>query len=62
MAKVKSFKAESGVSFEMKGQWYKLYSGIELIVEDGDDMVEVKRKAWNTVNTEIESQVKEILS
>lgn len=59
--KVKSFKAESGISFEVKGQWYKLYSGIEVLVEDGDVMEDVKRKAWNTVNTEIEKQVKDIL-
>lgn len=59
--KVKSFKAESGVSVEINKQWYKFYSGIEVTVEDGDDVAEVKRKAWNTVNTEIEKQVREVL-
>lgn len=62
MAKVKSFKAELGVSVEIKGQWYKFNAGIELELDPEDDTAEVKRKAWNTVHTEIEKQVLELTS
>lgn len=61
MAKVKSFKAEVGISVEIKGQWYKFYTGIEVEPEEGEDTTEVKRKAWNTVHNEIEKQVREVL-
>lgn len=61
MPKVKSFKAESGVSLELKGVWYKFYAGIELEIEPDDNVAEVKRKAWNTVNDEIEKQVQEVV-
>jgi hypothetical protein len=61
MAKVKSFRAETGVSVELKGQWYKFYTAIELELEEGDDTAEVKKKAWNTVHAEIEKQFTELL-
>lgn len=62
MAKVVSIKAESGISFkDSQENWYKFYSGIELMPEDGDDVEEVKRKAWNTVNREVEKQAMETL-
>lgn len=61
MAKVKSFRAESGVTFEHSGVYYKLYSAIEIELDEQDDTEEVKKKAWNTVNSEIEKQVDEII-
>lgn len=61
MAKVRSFKAESGISFEYRGQWYKYHAGIELEIEPGDDLESVKRKAWNTVEVELEKQVTSII-
>lgn len=60
MAKVKSFKAEFGSSAEIKGVWYKFYSGIELELEPGDDTEDVKERAWNTVIREIEKQMEEV--
>lgn len=62
MAKVKTFKAEFGSSAEIKGVWYKFYSGIELELEPGDDTEEVKAKAWNTVIHEIEKQMAEVIN
>lgn len=62
MARVKSFRAESGVSVEVKGQWFKFYSAIEIELDAQDDTEDIKRKAWNTVNAEIEKQVLEVLN
>ena len=62
MAKVKSFKAEVGVSVELKGTWYKFYAGIELELDEQDNSEEVKKKAWNTVHAEIEKQVQEVIN
>lgn len=61
MAKVKSFRADFGVSAEIKGKWYKFSAGIELEFEPDDKPEEVKKKAWNTVVTEVEKQVHEVL-
>lgn len=60
MAKVKSFRAEMGVSVEIKGTWYKFYSGIELDFEPGDTVAAVSDKAWNTVQNELEKQIVEV--
>jgi len=62
MAKVKSFKAEYGCSFEFQNTWHKFYAGIEVEFEDGDDTQKVKEMAWNTIETEIEKKIKEVLS
>lgn len=62
MAKVKSFKAEFGMSAEIKDVWYKFYSGIELEIEPDDDVSEVKEKAWNTVTHEVEKQILKVLN
>jgi len=59
MAKVKSFKAEYGMSVELGGVWNKFYCGIELELENGDDTQDVKKKAWNTVVLEVEKQVED---
>lgn len=62
MAKVKSFKAEFGTSAEIKGVWYKFNSGIELDIEPGDDMEDVKNRAWNTVIQEVEKQMNDLVN
>lgn len=63
MAKVTKISVSRGVSFQ-KGQydpWYKMQCGIELDIEDGDDIEAVKKKAWNTVDVEIEKQLQDIM-
>jgi hypothetical protein len=60
MAKLKSFRAEAGISLDIKGTWYKFYCGVELEMEEGDNSAEVKQKAWNTVHQELEKQVLEV--
>lgn len=62
MAKVTKFYAESGLSWkDAKENWYKATAGIELEIDEKDDIKEVKKKAWNTVNTEVEKQLKDII-
>lgn len=60
MAKVKTFKADYGISAEIHGIWHKVSSGIEITVEDNDNFEDVKNKAWNTVKLEVEKKVIEI--
>ena len=61
MAKVKEVSVESGISVEVApNMWHKFRFGMTLEVEDGDNMDEVKRKAWNTCHSEVEKQVKEV--
>lgn len=61
MAKVKIFKAESGISAEVNGTWFKTYCGIELEIQEGDDLKKVKEMAWNTVHQENDKQLREFL-
>lgn len=61
MARVLSFRAEYGTSVEVKGVWHKLYAAVEVAPEGDEDVAEVKEKAWNTVVTEIENQIEDII-
>lgn len=64
MAKLTKISVTRGVSFQ-KGQyepWYKIQCGIELELDENDNADEVKRKAWNTVDLEIEKQLQEIIN
>ncbi len=60
MARVKAFRAEYGLSAEIKGIWHKFYTAIEIELTEGDDITEVKEKAWNTVINECEKQIKDL--
>lgn len=62
LAKVKTFKAGYGVSFEYKNIWNKLSGEIEVELEEGDDTDKVKELAWNTVKVEVEKQIDELLN
>lgn len=59
--KVKSYRAEAGVSVEIKGNWYKFYNAIEVELDELDNVQEAKEKAWNTVHLELEKQVEETI-
>lgn len=61
MAKVTRFRAGYGLSAEINGIWHKFNAEIEIEMENGDDVQEQKRKAWNTVIAEVEKQVEEAL-
>jgi hypothetical protein len=60
MPKVKEIQASVGSSAEIRGVWYKFQFSITLEIEEGDDLAEVKRKAWNTCNDEVIKQLDEI--
>lgn len=60
MAKLKTFKAEAGISLELQGTWYKFHCGVEIEIEPNDDPNKVKEMAWNTVSRELEKQVEEV--
>jgi hypothetical protein len=57
MAKVKSFHSSFGMSLDIKGTWHKFQCGIEVEVEEGDDLAKVKEMAHNTVQVEVEKQI-----
>lgn len=59
MAKMKSFKAEFGLSVEIGGIWHKYYAGVEIECEPNDDTKKVKEMAWNTVISEVEKQIED---
>lgn len=58
MAKIITVEAEMGFSTEINKSWYKYGFRIHVQPEEGDDLAEIKKKAWNTCNIEIEKQVK----
>ena len=62
MARVSSIRTEYGVSAEIKGSWHKFYVGVEVVVDENDDLEKVKKRAWNTCYAEIEKQIKELSS
>lgn len=62
MAQMTKLYAEYGVSAEIQGVWHRMTSGVEVSLQEGDDPEDVKRKAWNTVKTEVEKQVLEASS
>lgn len=61
MAKITSVKAEYGVSMEIRGVWHKVLFAMEVQPEKADNVDDVKKKLWNTVEIEIEKQINEII-
>ncbi|MFW6311216.1 MAG: hypothetical protein ACOC1K_03165 [Nanoarchaeota archaeon] len=62
MARVKSFTAGRGVTIEHRGIYHKFNCSIEIEIEEGDDTTDIKEKAWNTVDKELEKKIDEVLS
>ena len=50
-------RAESGVSREINGIWYKFMFSEERIVPEGCDIEAEKRSLWESVNAEVDAQV-----
>lgn len=50
-------RAESGVSREINGTWYKFMFSEERIVPEGCDIEAEKRALWESVNAEVDAQV-----
>lgn len=50
-------RAESGVSREINGTWYKFMFSEERIVPEGCDIEAEKKALWESVNAEVDAQV-----
>ena len=50
-------RAESGVSREINGVWYKFMFSEERILPEGCDIEAEKRALWDSVNAEVDAQV-----
>lgn len=50
-------RAESGVSREINGVWYKFMFSEERILPEGCDIEAEKQSLWNSVNAEVDAQV-----
>lgn len=61
MAKVTSFSSTFGMSMEIKEVWYKASASITVDIEEGDDVAKVKEMAHNTVNVEVEKQIRAVV-
>lgn len=55
-------RAESGVSCELNGTWYKFMFSEERIVPEGCDIEAEKQALWDSVNAEVDAQVEAVRS
>lgn len=54
-------RAESGVSREVNGTWYKFTFSEERILPEGCNLEEEKQALWESVNAEVDAQVEAVL-
>lgn len=55
-------RAESGVSREVNGTWYKFMFSEERILPEGCDIEAEKRVLWESVNAEVDAQLEAVLN
>lgn len=53
-------RAESGVSREINGVWYKFMFSEERILPEGCDIEAEKQSLWESVNAEVDAQVEQV--
>jgi len=53
-------KAESGISVEIQGKWYRFLYSETRILPEGANEVEERRMLWDDVHEEVDKQVQEI--
>ncbi len=53
-------RAESGVSREINGVWYKFMFSEERIVPEGCDIEAEKQALWDSINAEVDAQVEAV--
>lgn len=53
-------RAESGVSREINGTWYKFMFSEERVVPEGCDIEAEKQALWDSVNAEVDAQVEAV--
>lgn len=54
-------RAESGLSREINGTWYKFSFSEERIVPEGCDIEAEKQALWDSVNAEVDAQLNSVL-
>lgn len=62
MAKLMTFRAGHGMSVEINRVWHRIDCAVEIGLEDGDNTEVVKKKAWDTIDREIEHRIMELSS
>lgn len=66
MPKIKSIKAEYSTSANIRDVWHRVGFTIELELTDDEQskekFSEVKTKAWQIVESEVEKQIKDLLA
>ena len=62
LAKLLTFRAGHGMSVEINRVWHRIDCSVEIGLEDGDNTEAVKRKAWDTIDREIEHRITELSS
>ena len=53
-------RAESGVSREINGTWYKFLFSEERVLPEGCDIEAEKQALWDSVNAEVDAQVEAV--
>lgn len=53
-------KAESGLSAEVNGRWFKFSYSEERTVPPGADIAAAKKALWDAVNAEVDAQYEEV--
>ena len=53
-------RAESGLSAELNGRWYKFMFSEERILPEGCDIEAEKRALWDSVNAEVDAQLEAV--
>lgn len=53
-------RAESGVSLEINGKWFKFMFSEERILPEGCDIEAEKQSLWESVHAEVDSQVEAV--
>lgn len=54
-------RAESGVSREINGTWYKFMFSEERVLPEGADVEAEKQALWDAVNSEVDAQVDAVM-
>lgn len=55
-------RAESGVSCEINGRWFKFMFSEERILPEGCDIEAEKQALWDSVNAQVDAQVEAVRS
>lgn len=62
MAKTTTIRATSRISTKIKDTFYTFEYCEERQIEEGDNVVEERKKLWDVCNTEVDNQVADTLA